>query len=196
MVLYDHPDPAASALWEHQGVLLPSALQSGYVSGTPQVVQEWLKWWPQWLHRQNLCSQTRATYWVQNHALTFWSNHPHHKILLCVQNMEKLPIDWLKGLMALPNVWTLFPKDMELGERLGVHMDGVNGVHPAETRGTISNIVCAHESESARVMAILIQEALKTGVDVGLVAPCSILLQRISCALTIHHIHLPTQHQL
>jgi hypothetical protein len=195
MVLYDHPDPAASALWENQGVLLPSVLQSGYLSGTPQVVQEWLKWWPQWLYRHNLCSQTRATYLAQNHALTFWSNHPHHKILLCVQNVEKLPTHWLKGLMSLPNVWTLFPKDVELGERLGVQIDCVGGLYPAETRGPVSNIMCAHESESARVVAILIQEALQNGTDVGLIAPCSTLLQRVSCALKIHDIHLPTPHQ-
>lgn len=195
MVLYDHPDRAATALWENQGVLLPeSLLHLGHLSGTPHLVQEWLKWWPQWLHRQNLCSQTRATYLAQNHALTFWSNHPHHKILLCVQNIEKLPTDWLKGLMSLPNVWTLFPNDFELGERLGVQIDGMGMVPLAEARG-VSEIMCAHESESARVMAILIQDALKNRGDVGLVISCSMLLQRVSCALKIHHIHLPTPYQ-
>ncbi|MBM3632051.1 MAG: hypothetical protein FJX00_03675, partial [Alphaproteobacteria bacterium] len=195
MILYDHPDPEAAALWESQGVLLPSLLQSGYLSGTPHLVQEWLKWWPQWLHRQNLCSQTRATYLAQHQALHFWSSHPQHKIVLCVQNIEKLPIDWLKGLISLPNVWTLFPKDSVLGERMGVQIDGVRVAHSAHTKDRISDIVCAHESESARVIAILIQDALKNGTDVGLVVPCSILLHRVSCALKIHHIHLPTPHQ-
>ncbi len=196
MVLYDHPDRAASALWESQGLLLPeSLLQSGYVSGTPQVVQEWLKWWPQWLHHNNLCSQTRATYLAQNQALTFWSNHPDHKILLCVQNIEKLPTDWLKQLMSLPNVRTLLPKDFQLSERLGIQDDCMQEAHREDARGPVSEIVCSNESESARVIAILIQDVLKTPADVGLVIPCSILLQRVSCALKIDKIHLPTPYQ-
>jgi RecB family exonuclease len=116
-ILYDNPDPQSHILWGSEGVCLPAGLLEGACgSGTPRVVQAWLKWWPQWLARHKLCSQTRSTFLAQEYALEWWQKTPQIQILLSIQRGEKTPWRWLKHVASLPNVRILVSDELSWDE--------------------------------------------------------------------------------
>jgi len=185
--LYQGREFPDQELWGQKGLDLPENLVHGvYASGTPFVVQRWLKWWPQWLHQHSLCSQIRAAFLAQQHMLAWWKEHPLEKILLCVQTADPMPQQWLKDLMALPNVTSLVSHELAfLAE--GVADSSQQGGH----QNVVQNIVCENPSEQARVMAILVKQALENpAACVGIIAPCGQDLKQISHVLKRYDVAL------
>jgi RecB family exonuclease len=170
--------------------IIPESLRSGLLeSGTPHVIHEWLKWWPDWLRNNGWCSHARSCFAAQKQALSWWKNHPDRPILCWIHNGEKTPWSWLRDLSHLPHFHSLL-EDPTPRSAIQNRPDCLDASFISHGMGSQS-IICETADEQARVIALLIRETLnQPDQSVGLIVSSSNLLMSISHVLKQYAIPL------